>query len=162
MLHQGTVLQQTGHLFTEEDVLQLERASQAQRFGNWLIDNLLMRFGLSWLSGYVVGYTLAKFFPGFYIEMITTKGFEWFFTLYLIAFLNYFVYYSFCEKVFRGYTLGKLITRTRAVLENGEELTWKNAILRSLSRLVPFEVFSGFSDTPWHDSWTKTMVIRVK
>ena len=81
---------------------------------------------------------------------------------YLIAILNYLFYYTLCEKLFRGYTLGKLITGTRAVKENGQELSFTDAILRSLSRMVPFEAFSAFGGHPWHDRWTKTMVIKSR
>ncbi|MBS1653790.1 MAG: RDD family protein [Bacteroidetes bacterium] len=80
---------------------------------------------------------------------------------YIIMIFNYIVYYTFCEKVFKGHTLGKLITGTRAIREDGEELTFKDAILRTLSRLVPFEPFTGFG-TPWHDSWTKTRVVKTR
>ena len=66
------------------------------------------------------------------------------------------------EKLFKGYTVGKLITGTRAIREDGKELTFKNAILRSLSRMVPFEPFSAFGGSPWHDRWTKTRVIKSR
>jgi len=66
-----------------------------------------------------------------------------------------------CEKAFKGRTLGKVISGTRAIRNDGGELTLKDALLRSLSRLVPFEVFSGFG-TPWHDSWTNTQVIKAR
>jgi uncharacterized RDD family membrane protein YckC len=82
--------------------------------------------------------------------------------LYLVGILNYLLYYTFCEKVFKGYTLGKLITGTRAIRDDGNELTFKDAILRSLSRLVPFEALSAFGYSPWHDSWTKTTVIKSR
>ena len=42
------------------------------------------------------------------------------------------------------------------------ELTFKDALLRSLSRCVPFEVLSGFSTLTWHDSWTGTMVVKAR
>jgi hypothetical protein len=59
--------------------------------------------------------------------------------------------------------LGKLITGTRAIREDGVELNFKDAFLRSLSRLVPFEPFSIWSGNGiWHDSWTKTMVIKSR
>jgi uncharacterized RDD family membrane protein YckC len=149
-------------LFTEEEVFNYEQASVGQRFLNWLIDNLLMRFGLSWLTGYFVGYMLAKLFPEFYTDMIYSQGFEFYMALYLIAIFNYIIYYTFCEKVFNGYTLGKLITGTRAIKEDGSELTFKNAFLRSASRLVPFEAFSAFGGYPWHDTWTRTIVIKTR
>ena len=84
--------QQTSqHLFAQ-DIYQYEYASTGQRFLNWLIDNLLMRFALSWLTGYAVGYFLAWFFPDFYLNMVQSKGFEWYVTLYLVSFFNYLIY----------------------------------------------------------------------
>jgi uncharacterized RDD family membrane protein YckC len=65
------------------------------------------------------------------------------------------------KKLFRGQTLGKLFTGTRAIRTDGEELTFKDALLRSLCRLIPFEVFSGFG-VPWHDSLTITMVVKKR
>lgn len=157
------IQQPLNDLFAEHEVFQHEYASTGQRFLNWLIDNLLMRFGLSWVTGYAVGYFLAHFFPHFYLDMVESKGLEWYLTLYLIAFFNYLIYYTFCEKVFNGYTLGKLITGTRAIREDGAELTLRNATLRSLSRMVPFEVFSIWGGAGlWHDAWTKTMVIKTR
>ncbi len=81
---------------------------------------------------------------------------------FMIGYLNYIVYYTLCEKLFKGYTLGKIITGTRAIRQDGQELTLKNALLRSLSRCVPFEVFSGFNTLTWHDSWTDTMVVKSR
>ncbi len=49
------------HLF--EDYQEPTRqAATGQRFVNWLIDNLLMRFGLSYLTGTALGYVIANFF----------------------------------------------------------------------------------------------------
>lgn len=143
-----------------------EPASTGQRFLNFLIDNLLMRFGLSFLTGMGVGVILALLFPD-YMQRLSedpdsTSRFDMFLLTYAIGIVNYLFYYTICEKAFKGYTLGKLITGTRAIREDGGELTFKDALLRSLSRLVPFEVFSGFSGHPWHDTWTKTMVVKSR
>ncbi|ODT91451.1 MAG: hypothetical protein ABS85_12565 [Sphingobacteriales bacterium SCN 48-20] len=82
---------------------------------------------------------------------------------YEIVLISYLLYYSICEKVFKGYTLGKLLSGTRAIRADGGELTFKDAFLRSLSRLVPFEQFSIWSGNGlWHDSWTKTRVIKAR
>lgn len=149
------------HLFTEEDLNQYEQAGSGQRFVNLLIDVLLMRFGLSMLTGYVVGEILVNYFPEFTIRILD-KGFEYYLTIYIIGAVNIIFYYTICETLFRGYTLGKLISGTRAIRENGEELRFKDALLRSLCRLVPFEWFSGFGYRPWHDSWTNTTVVRTR
>lgn len=149
-------------LFSEADIFQYQEASTGQRFLNFLIDNLLMRFGLSYLTGTVVGMFLGLVAPEF-IQKIAydAESFDLILLGVIIAYFNYIVYYTFCEKVFRGYTLGKLITGTRAIREDGQELTFKDALLRSLSRIVPFEALSGFG-YPWHDQWTKTMVIKTR
>lgn len=153
-------------LLTEDSLdNHFEYASQGQRFLNYLIDNLLMRYGLSYLTGMAMGALLSVIAPDFlaglaFPESNFTPG------ILLIAFfvgiLNYVIYYTLCEKLFRGYTLGKLITGTRAIRQDGNELTFKDALFRSLSRCVPFEVFSGFNTLTWHDSWTDTMVIKAR
>jgi uncharacterized RDD family membrane protein YckC len=151
------------HIFAEEEIFQYEHASTGQRFLNFLIDGLVMNYGISLLTGFVVAFILAAVSPDFYNDLVRKEGGGFYFALSLITILNEVLYYSFCEKVFRGYTLGKLITGTRAVREDGSELTWKDAFLRSLSRLVPFEPFSIWSgDGLWHDTWTKTTVIKSR
>jgi uncharacterized RDD family membrane protein YckC len=143
--------------------IHLVPASSGQRFLNYLIDNLLLRFGLSMLTGMAVGTILALLFPDFMMELSQSDNTFGLLALsYLIVIVNYLIYYTICEKAFKGYTLGKLITGTRAVREDGNELTLKDALLRSLSRMVPFEAFSAFGGYPWHDSWTKTRVIKSR
>lgn len=155
--------QETGIAEELTSYIQYEKASLGQRFLNFLVDNLVMRFGLSYLTGSVVGVFLGYLFPEYASRIIYDRtSMDLFLILYLVGILNYLVYYTFCEKVFKGRTLGKLITGTKAVREDGSELTFRDAILRSLSRLVPFEPFSAFSYSPWHDTWTKTMVIKSR
>lgn len=143
--------------------IQLVPATTGQRFLNYLIDNLLLQYGLSMLTGMAVGMLLTVLFPDYMVELSqSTDTFALLPLAYLILIVNYLVYYTICEKAFKGYTLGKLITGTRAIREDGNELTIKDALLRSLSRMVPFEAFSAFGGYPWHDSWTKTRVIKSR
>ncbi|MEP7238971.1 MAG: RDD family protein [Ferruginibacter sp.] len=139
-------------------------ASQGQRFLNWLIDNILMRFGLAYLTGMGIGFILSIAAPDFLSNIANSDSpfGPLFFLGIMIGYLDYIIYYTLCEKLFKGYTLGKVITGTRAIRQDGGELTFRNAILRSLSRCVPFEVFSGFSTLTWHDDWTDTMVIKAR
>ena len=138
-------------------------ATTGQRFLNFLIDNLLLRFGLSMLTGMAVGMILGSLFPDYMLAITQSESKVSLYALaYLIVIINYLIYYTICEKAFKGYTLGKLITGTRAIREDGNELTLKDALLRSLSRMVPFEAFSAFGGYPWHDSWTKTRVIKSR
>jgi uncharacterized RDD family membrane protein YckC len=145
-----------------EDYAQFTTASTGQRFLNWLIDTLLMRFGLSYVTGTLVGVLIANFFPDFAMRIANDEtALDFVLLAYAIGVFNYLLYYTICEKAFRGYTLGKLITGTRAIREDGQELTFKDAFLRSLVRLVPFEPLSGFW-TLWHDAWTRTQVIKAR
>ena len=138
------------------------QASRGERFINYLIDNLLMNFALSYVTGMVVGSIGAAIAPEFMSSLVSDGGIMNLLLLsYLIGIFNYIIYYTLCEKFFKGQTLGKLITKTRAIRTDGEELTFKDALLRSLSRLVPFEPFSGFGDL-WHDTWTNTMVVKIQ
>lgn len=85
-------------------------------------------------------------------------------TYQLWTYISMVAYYYFMEKNF-GKTIGKYITHTRVVSANGQkELTAKQVFIRSISRLVPFEVFSFSGSNPigWHDRWAKTMVIDDK
>jgi len=146
-----------------EDFIKYTPATNGQRFLNWLIDNLFMRFVLSYVTGTAVGYFIGNFFTDYATHIIYDKN-AWDLLLlgYIIGIFNYLIYYTICEKAFRGYTLGKLLTGTRAVRESGEELTIRDAFMRTVCRIVPFEVFSGFDYKPWHDRWTNTTVIKAR
>jgi uncharacterized RDD family membrane protein YckC len=149
-----------GELYNENNFVY---ATQGQRFLNWLIDNVLIRFGLNYISAMGAGALLAVLFPDFMTEIINDSNNGALILISLVVvYLDYIIYYTLCEKIFKGYTLGKIITGTRAIRQDGTELTFKDAILRSLSRCVPFEVFSGFSTLTWHDSWTDTMVVKAR
>jgi uncharacterized RDD family membrane protein YckC len=146
-----------------EDYIQYKIATTGQRFLNWLVDNLLMRFGLSYVTGTAVGYLIGTFFPDYAQRIVYNQSTSDLLLIgYAIAIFNYTLYYTICEKAFRGYTLGKLFTGTRAIRDDGNELTFRDALLRSLCRIVPFEVFSGFAYKPWHDAWTNTQVIQAR
>jgi len=71
------------------------------------------------------------------------------------------LYYSILEYRF-GWTIGKLITKTRVITEIGTPITLPQAIGRSFARFVPFEPFScfGTESRGWHDSWSKTYVVK--
>jgi uncharacterized RDD family membrane protein YckC len=139
-------------------------ASSWQRFFNYFIDNIIISYGLGWVTGAAVGFVVAKIDPEFaYRTFVQKESLALFYTfMYLIAIINYLFYYTVCEKLFNGFTLAKLITGTKAVKISGEKLTARDALLRSLSRIVPFKAFSGFGGHPWHDTWTDTMVFQTR
>lgn len=144
-------------------VIQYTEAGKWQRFFNWLIDNLLMRFTITYVSARMVWELLYALSEDLYMTIVYSDSLigRYIFA-YIVVIFSYLFYYTFCEKLFRGYTLGKLLTGTRAIRSDGGELTFKDAILRSLIRLIPFEVLSGFGYEPWHDAWTKTTVVSAR
>ena len=133
-------------------------ATTGQRFLNFLIDSIIIRFTL--VIGITIGfYVLVS--PEFVERSLVFATSEYFILTFGVGYTSYIFYYTLCEKLFNGRTLGKLITGTKAVTVDGNSLTFKDALLRSLCRIVPFEPFSGFG-TPWHDSWTNTTVIKMR
>lgn len=82
----------------------------------------------------------------------------------LLGIILYLLYYT-PQEALGGVTIGKLITRTRVVREDGRPITLRDALVRTLVRLVPFEAFSFLSESRprgWHDSWSKTKVISLR
>jgi uncharacterized RDD family membrane protein YckC len=148
-----------------EDIVEYKEASTGQRFLNYLIDSLVMQYGLGLVTGYLLGKIIVTISPDTAYDLFITRAnsMELLLFNYLLSIFNYVIYYTFCEKTFKGYTLGKLITGTRAIRETGEELRFQDALLRSVSRLVPFEALSVWiGDRLWHDKWTKTTVVKSR
>ncbi len=132
--------------------IDLTPATSGKRFVNYLID-VIVYYVLSALWGVV----LALSSPATVLEENTSNTL----TIYLTVFLILFGYYTIMEGAFNGKTVGKMITRTRAVQEDGSPLGWEKAALRSLCRFIPFEPFSFFGGSiGWHDSIPKTLVIN--
>ena len=147
-------------LFEEGEFVEYTEASVGQRFVNYLVDYFIMHFVIAYATSYLVLQVLLATSPEAAYYFFSESNLL---TSYIIAIVNHLLYYTFCEKIFRGHTLGKLATGTRVIREDGEELTFKDAFLRSLSRLVPFEALSvWFGDGMWHDTWTKTKVIKTR
>jgi uncharacterized RDD family membrane protein YckC len=147
-------------LFEEGEFIEYIEASAGQRFLNYLVDYFVMYFVIAFGTSYLLMQVLLATSPETAYDLFSENKML---TSYIIAIFNHLLYYTFCEKIFRGHTLGKFITGTRTIREDGDELTFKDAFLRSLSRLVPFEALSiWFGNGMWHDTWTKTKVIKTR
>lgn len=79
----------------------------------------------------------------------------------LSPYLILVMYYVVLEYVLGGKTVGKLITRTRALTVEQQRMTLGMVVKRSLTRIVPFEAFSFLGDKAegWHDKWSNTIVV---
>jgi uncharacterized RDD family membrane protein YckC len=152
-----------GYRLHEPAISTIEFATREQRCINFIIDNLVMRFTLAYGTGIIFAWVLNTFFPAFALLVLHEDQLIPFLVVtYMVSRVNYAIYYSISEKCFRGYTVGKWLTHTRAIRKDGKELSTINAIHRSFARFLPFEFLSGFGLQPWHDHWTRTIVIKAK
>lgn len=138
----------------------LIRATTGKRFLNYIIDVIvyyIFAIGIAFLV-----FTLFPSLADTYAETESTSGMG--LIDRLISLVFYGLYMSIMEAVFRGKSLGKLITGTRAVYLDGSPISASTAFARGFARAVPFCVFSAFGTpcNPWQDKWTDTMVIDEK
>ena len=78
----------------------------------------------------------------------------------LISIVVFVAFYTTLEYYTKGRSLGKLVTNTVVIRKGGSQITFKDALLRSLCRLIPFEVIAALFVEPWHDSITNTTVVK--
>jgi len=121
----------------EEKNFKVEQlASKGNRFINYVID-LFIIFGV------------IKF-------MGNNLNLQW------VYIFTYLIYYTLFEWFTNGKTIGKYITKTRAIKDNGGSIEFKEAFIRSLIRIIPLEPWIclltdyGYG---WHDRWTNTIVV---
>ncbi len=124
-------------------------ASGGKRFANSLIDVIFL-----YVIIFAVSLTLA--FAGNLSEKdMDGIGFN-------VMFIAFYILYFTLFELSTGKTIGKFITKTHVVKEDGEKLDFKTAFIRSLCRLIPFDAFSylGGKALGWHDTLSKTRVIN--
>ncbi len=80
--------------------------------------------------------------------------------IYLLVIIIRFIFYVFFESVFSA-TPAKFLSETRVITLDGARPKTGTIFLRTLIRFVPFEAFSVLV-YGWHDTWTKTMVVKEK
>lgn len=81
----------------------------------------------------------------------------------VLGFAILLFYYVILEAA-TGRTLGKLITGTKVVNEDGGAPSIGQIIGRTLCRCIPFEAFSFLSSDArgWHDRIPKTYVVKAR
>jgi uncharacterized RDD family membrane protein YckC len=159
-------MEQQDLLLDLEKDFYLEKASRGARFANYFIDAVAITF-LERAVNYGLSYFSLRLYPLSQYDYGYNSGLDLFqaaiyslLRTFIITWIFNVLYYTLLEGATQGRTLGKLVTGTKAVTKEGLPITWKEALLRSFCRIVPFEVFSGFG-TPWHDRWSSTQVVRI-
>ena len=126
------------------------------RLINWILDIIMLIFLFLLLITIVIAVSQSygnKEIPAYFI--VNPIGQFTFITIIRL------IYYIFFETLF-GQTIGKFITKTIVVDENGERVTHEVILIRTLCRLIPFYEFSffGIPCRGWHDSISKTYVVN--
>jgi uncharacterized RDD family membrane protein YckC len=123
-------------------------ASQGQRFQHLVVDMILI-YG----SAVVAVFVAASMDVDLDMDPIMDR--------ILSATLVVCYYLGFESQL--NTTPGKMLTRCTVVMENGDEPTFEAIAKRSLCRLIPFEALSFLGQgSGWHDTLSKTKVIRLK
>lgn len=139
--------------------IEFEVAGNGMRILNHIIDTI----------GYYLLLIVIFFFYGLFAAILDAspdfqdaEDTQGILIIYLIVGISWVLYYTASELFFKGKTLGKLLTRTRAVKEDNQPLDFKAAFLRSICRLIPFEAFTFLAGNGLHDTIPKTKVIVDK
>ncbi len=140
----------------EKETLKTD-ASKGQRFANFIIDGIVFYIFCVFL-GMLLGAFLAQLPQYIYIlENITNNVF----LNYLFGFILVTIFYTCVEYFSKGRSVGKLITNTKVITEDGDIPSFKDCLIRSMCRSIPFEPFSFFGEQGWHDSISETRVVKM-
>jgi len=123
-----------------------------KRLLTFVIDRLVL-YGIFFLWGFIAAST------GFGLELLFEIADNRLLD-FLVTALVYIVYCGLLENA-TGKTIGKMLVGTRVVTEKGTKPNLGTIVKRSLSRLIPLDVFSFISNNPigWHDSISDTVVV---
>jgi uncharacterized RDD family membrane protein YckC len=131
---------------------ELKRVGKGVRFLNYIIDYVIQVVA-------IVGIT----------ELVLISGNEKIYQTFqntpdlLFGSIVTLIYYLSMEMSL-GRTVGKMVTGTKVVNEDGNTASAGQILGRTFCRFVPFEAFSflGEEVRGWHDSWSNTYVVRSR
>ena len=136
------------NIINENVELDLVQASGTKRFLNYIIDRAIA-FGITMGIAILLPTEIINYFA------------ENSFADKICTFIFYGIIMGLIEGFTRGNSVGKLLTGTLAINEDGSTITFAQGMQRGFCRIIPFEPFSAFGDPsyPWHDKFTGTYVI---
>lgn len=132
----------------------LVETSKLARFGHLIADNF---FIVLIFSGFVQNLRfnsplLEK------VEMLENTMGVYPTSVLIIAMFRTIYYFTF--EAFFGLTIGKILSRSKVVDEEGKKPTATTIIGRTLLRLIPFEALTFFMPRGLHDRSSNTFVVR--
>ncbi|MGL2962416.1 RDD family protein [Flavobacterium sp. RSB2_4_14] len=133
-------------------------ASHGQRFTNLLVDTIMQLILFFIVLVFMSANAQANGDKAFIANLEKNTILQYTITMVISLF-----YYNVFE-IASARTVGKYITQTIVVDENGEKPNSETILVRSLCRLIPFNAFSflGISGRGWHDTISKTYVVNKK
>lgn len=136
--------------FQRELDLEYCRAGMGKRFANYIVDTLVF-YILIIMLGMAIGILRPELIPNESDGVMSN----------IISLICYGLMMFVIEAACHGKSLGKLITKTKAVNVDGSEITFQKAFVRNIIRCIPFNALSAFGTpcNPWHDAWSHTIVI---
>jgi len=135
-------------------------ADNSKRIGNYIIDIIGFLVFAAFI-GIVWGLLAVSTNNEQWLDESESMGGQLIDTLF--SYLVMIIYYVLSEYFLSGKTLGKYLTKTRAVTIDNQRMEIGTVIIRSLCRLIPFEAFSfliGSNPRGWHDKFSNTKVIE--
>ncbi len=138
-----------------EKGLESIKLRRTERFINSLIDSILF------LVTFIV---LIMFSFVFSINPETLEASHPFIINYVIPYLLMILFYFIQEYLLRGRTIGKIVTGSIAVDNQGNIVDIKKSFYRSICRLIPFDSLSFLRESKrgFHDTVTDTYVVNKK
>lgn len=139
----------------EESDLEYYYVDNSTRFLNFFLDIIFSSMALS-AFGFFVASGLSGLEEG---SSSFERGTNYLlFVIYLLIIPSYY----FIGEYFFQATLGKAITGTIVVKQNGEKPSALQVLGRTACRYIPFEPFSflGSINSGWHDTLTNTLVVK--
>lgn len=130
-------------------------AGISKRFVNYIIDSIAISI-LYLLILYVVGIIFIKTNPEILNFLLNDSQY-----LNYLLFIFVMLGYYFLFESFTGRTIGKYITKTTVVDKEGRKPVVKIVFIRTICRLIPFELLSylGEGKLGWHDTLSGTTTI---
>lgn len=129
--------------------------SPGVRFGYYLLD-LIFYYITSFIVVYLAVTISLIINPNDYTLIYFIREYETIISLFI-----FFTYYVSTE-YFLGGTFGKLICGYVVIDQYANKMSFGAALIRTISRYVPFEAFSCLGERGWHDTWSKTYVVKRK
>lgn len=149
------ILDSTEKVVAEKLKKEITETSSIERFLHHIIDTLMIIFMLFLLVDLLVDferYNNIKMIP----DLLNNQ-----FGFLIIVFLMRFIYFPFFEKTF-GSSPAKFLTNSLVVNPKTETPSLNNILERTLYRHIPLDSFSFLFGKGWHDSISKTYVVKEK